>query len=172
MNSHFGFEFGSNCVVGNVDFNANMYQGWNTPRWEEPQGIDHSYWQQPPDTYRYNFHPNACQLNGYGDPFCDNQPPYAYEPYPQHDAQPYSQVPYHQNPPYDPNPYPPYPPPYEPYEPYMEPPPFQHNYSQEPPQYTPSPYSYQDEPTSNYETSFLNNEPSVPPPPFDEASML
>ncbi|XP_052114812.1 extensin-2-like [Arachis duranensis] len=78
---------------GNVDFNGNMYQGWNTPRWEESQGIDHSYWQQPPNTYSYNFPPNACQFNGYGDSFYENQPPpYAYESYPQHDAQPYSQA--------------------------------------------------------------------------------
>ena len=76
----------------------------------------------------YNFPPNAYQSNGCGDPYCDcQQPPtHAYEPPLQNGFEPlYSQAPYHQTPPYDPNPYPPYQPPYEPYEPYMEPSQFQ-----------------------------------------------
>ena len=142
MNSHFGYEFGSNCVIGNVDFNDNMYQGWDHQRWEEPQGIDHSYWQQPPDTYRYNFYPNACQFNGYDDSFCDTQQPpsYAYESHPQHEPQPFSQAFHHQAPPYDP--YPSYNQSSIPYfyghyeqEPLESPQPYQ-DYSQEPPQYS------------------------------------
>ena len=176
MNSHhFGYEFGSNYVVGNGNYNGNMHQGWNNQRWEEPQGIDQPSWQQqPPDSYGYNSHPNAYQSNGCGDPYCDcQQPPlHAYEPPPQHDFEPpYSQAPHHQTPPYGHNPYPPYQPPYETYEPYIEPPPFQHNYSQEPLQYTPSPYPYQDEPTSNYETSSPNNESSFSTPPTMDDSL-
>jgi len=162
MNSHhFGYEFGSNYVVGNGNYNDNMHQGWNNQRWEESQRIDQPSWQQqPPVSYGYNSNPNAYQSNGCGDPYCDCQqpPPHAYEPPPQHDFEPpYSQAPYHQTPHYDPNPYPPYQPPYEPYEPHMEPPPFQHNCSQEPPQYTLAPYLYQNEPPSNY-----NAFPSLP----------
>ena len=138
MNSHlFGYELGSIYVVGN----DNMHQGWNNQRWREPQRIDHPSWKQPPPvSYRYNSNPNAYQSNGWGDPYCDCQqpPPYAYEPPPQHDFEPpYSQAPYHQTPPYYLNPYPPYQPPYEPYEPYTKPPPFQHNYSQELPPFRP-----------------------------------
>ena len=178
MNSHhFGYEFGSNYVVGYENYHEDVHQGWNNQRWEEPQRIDHPSWQQPPpDSYGYNSHPNAYQSNGCGDPYCYSQqpPPYAYEPPPQYNFKlPYSQASYHQPPPYDPNPYPPYPPPYEPYEPYMEPPPFQHNYSQEPPQCTPSPYPYQEEPPSYYKPSLQNNEPSYPPQaPIDDSLTL
>ena len=116
MNSHpFGYESGYNNVAGRRNYNENRHQGWNNQRWEEPQGFDQPSWQQPP-------------------PMDYQQPPrYAYEPFPQNDfGPPYSQAPYHQTSPYDPNPHPPYQPPYEPNEPYTEPPPFQHNYSHEP----------------------------------------
>ncbi|QHN87372.1 uncharacterized protein DS421_16g554510 [Arachis hypogaea] len=155
-----------------------MYHGWNQQRWEEPQGIDHSYRHQPPDTYRYNSHPNACQFNGYGESFYDNQPPpYAYESYPQHDAQPYSQAPFYQAPPYDP--YPSYNQSSIPYfcghyeqEPLESPQPYQ-DYSQEPPQYSSSPYLYQEEPPSYHEPSLQNNKPSYSPQaPIDEPLTL
>ena len=48
MNSHFGYEFGSNYVVGNESFNEDVYQGWDNRRWEEPYAYDESSWQQPP----------------------------------------------------------------------------------------------------------------------------
>ena len=93
MNSHLGYEFGYQHVVGNEDYNEDVYQEWDDQRWEEPYAYDQSSWQQPPDTHRYNSHPSACQFEGYGHSFFDNQvpPPYAYEPYPQHDYQPCSQ---------------------------------------------------------------------------------
>ncbi|RYR34791.1 hypothetical protein Ahy_A10g049821 [Arachis hypogaea] len=156
-----------------------MYQGWNTPRWEEPQGIDHSYWQQPPDTYRYNSHPNACQFNGYDDSSCGTQQPpsYAYESHPQHEPQPFSQAFPYQAPSYDP--YPSYDQSSIPYfydhfeqEPLESPQPYQ-DYSQEPPQCTPSLYPYQEEPPSYYEPSLQNNEPSYSPQaPIDDPLTL
>ena len=129
MNSHlFGYEFGSNYVVGNGSYNENMHQGWDNQRWEEPQAYGQPSWQQPPPTY-YNQEPfqETYQDDGYGEHSFDYQqsPLYAYEPSPQHSFEPpHSQAPFHHSPPYDPNPYPSYQPPYEPYEPYIEPPQF------------------------------------------------
>ena len=107
MNSHFGYECDYNYVVGSGDYNEDVYQGWDNQRWEEPYAYD--------------------QSNGYGESTCDFQepPPYAYDPYPQHNSQPYSQTSSYQPPSYDPNPYPSHQPTFEPYEPYMEPPQYQ-----------------------------------------------
>ncbi|KAL4356817.1 hypothetical protein AHAS_Ahas09G0124600 [Arachis hypogaea] len=174
MNSHpFCYECDYNYVVSNGNCNDNMHQGWNNQRWEESQGIDQPSWQQPSQMYceQEPFY-DAYQDNGYGGPPCDYQqlPPYAYEPPPQYSPQPpYSQVPYHYSPPYDPNPYPPY---QSPYEPYLEPPPFQHQYSQEPPfSYTPPQDFHQFEPPSNYDTLPPNNEHSLLPPPSLDKSL-
>ena len=163
MNSHFGYECSYNYVVGDENYNENVYQGWDNQRWEEPYAYDQSSWQQPPPMH-YEEEPfyDAYQSNGYGESPCDFQepPPYAYESYPQHEPQPHSQAYFQQTPPYDHDPYPPYQPPFEPYEPYMEPQ-FQDYYSQEPPQYTPPPY--QEEPPSYNEPFLQNDEPSHPP---------
>ncbi len=87
MNSHFGYECDYNYVVGDENFNENVYQGWDTQRWEEPYAYDQSSWQQPPPMH-YEQEPfyDAYQSNGYGEFPCDFQepPPYAYEPHPLH----------------------------------------------------------------------------------------
>ena len=138
MSSHPSrFEFGSNVVARNGNYNRNMHQGQNNQRWKEPRGFDQPFRQQPPPRY-HGPRPfqNVCQDNRYGGPPCSYQqaPSYANEPPPQHDfGPPYSQAPFRHSPPYDPNPQPPYQPPYEPYEPYIEPPQFQSNHSQSPP---------------------------------------
>ncbi|QHN96198.1 uncharacterized protein DS421_18g616390 [Arachis hypogaea] len=194
MNSHhFGYEFGSNYVVGDGSFNDSMRQGFGdqgltrvlgdmTTLLTEMRKDQKAFYairavQAPPqhdyssNSYGYNPNPNAFQSNVCDDPYCDGQPQpsYTYEPPPQ-PQQPYSQASYHHSPPYDPSLYTPYQPPYEPY---LEPPPFQHQYSHElqfshiPPQ-----EFHQYEPPSNYNTFSSNNEPSLPPLPSDEASML
>ncbi|XP_072070033.1 uncharacterized protein [Arachis hypogaea] len=142
-----------------------MHQGWDNQKWEEPQAYKQPSWQQPPPTYyeQQPFH-DAYQDNGYGGPLCDNQqpPPYAYEPPLQHSFEPpYSQAPYCQTPPYDPNPYPPY---QLPYEPYLSPPTFQPNYSQEPPpQYIPPPMYVNFQPQDKF---FLPSQPSIGECPY------
>ncbi|KAL4393955.1 hypothetical protein AHAS_Ahas02G0103700 [Arachis hypogaea] len=95
MNSHFGYECSYNYVVGNESFNENVYQEWDNQGWEEPYAYDQSSWQQPPPMH-YEEEPfyDAYQSNGYGESPCDFQEPplYAYESYPQHDHQLYSQA--------------------------------------------------------------------------------
>ena len=171
MNSHpFGYEFGSNYVIGNGSYNEDMQQGWDNQRWEEPQAYGQPPWQQPPPIH-YEEEPffDAYQSNGYGELPCDFQepPPYAYEPYPQHNPQPYSKATFHQPPSYDPHPYLPLQQPYEPYEPHIEPPPSQHHHFQEPP----PPCYYQDEPPQLYENFQPQDEYHFPPqPPMEEYS--
>ncbi|KAL4276090.1 hypothetical protein AHAS_Ahas20G0172400 [Arachis hypogaea] len=122
---------------------------------------------------------DAYQSNGYGDSPCDFQepPPYAYDPYPQHNSQPYSQAPFYQVPLCDP--YPSYNQSSIPYfyghyeqEPLEPPQPYQ-DYYHEPPQYSPSPYPYKEEPPSYHEPSLQNDEPSYPPQaPIDDPLTL
>ncbi|XP_057719874.1 early nodule-specific protein 2-like [Arachis stenosperma] len=171
MNSHpSSFEFGSNCVEGNVNLKDNMHQGWNNQGWEEPQAYGQPSWQQPPPvSYRYNSNSNAYQSNRRGSSCCTcrQPPPHAYGPSHQHDPQPYSQTPFNQIPSHDSYPsydQSPIPHPYDQYEQEpLEPPQSYHDYYQEPPQYTPPPYFEQEEPPF-YDESFLqNDEPSYPP---------
>ncbi|XP_057741328.1 glutenin, low molecular weight subunit-like [Arachis stenosperma] len=125
-----------------------------------------------PDSYGYNPNSNAYQSNVCDDPYCDCQPQssYAYEPPSQYSPPPYSQASYHNSPSYDPNPYPLYQPPYEPY---LEPPPFQHQYSHElQSPHTPPQEFHQYEPPFNYNTLPSNNEPYLPPSPSNKALML
>ncbi|MED6131876.1 hypothetical protein PIB30_014093 [Stylosanthes scabra] len=112
----------------------------------------HVSWNSPP--YQpYDPHYDAYQSNGYGGVCFDYepQPPYPYEPYPQHFSPPQhtQTTPYHQQTsPWDPNSYSPYHQPYEPLEPsHFEPPPF----------YSPSENAYP------YEHSFQS-------PPFNQPS--
>ncbi|KAL4394427.1 hypothetical protein AHAS_Ahas02G0150900 [Arachis hypogaea] len=180
MNSHFGYEFGSNYVVGNESFNEDVYQGWDTQRWEEPYAYDQSSWQQPPPMH-YEEEPfyDAYQSNGYGESPCDFQAPpsYAYESHPQHEPQPFSQAFPYQAPSYDPYPSYDQSPILHPCDHYeqepLEPPQPYQDYSQESPQYTPSPQFYQEEPPSYHEPSLQNNEPSYPPQaPIDDPLTL
>jgi len=133
MSSHpWRFEFGSIVVARNGNYNRNMHQGQNNQRWKEPQGSDQPFRQQHlPQYHRQRPSYNACQNNCYGGPFRNNQHPpncYSQEPFrgayqddryggppsytydlpPQYSFEPpYSQAPYKQTPPDDPNPYPP-----------------------------------------------------------------
>ncbi|KAL4373994.1 hypothetical protein AHAS_Ahas05G0137400 [Arachis hypogaea] len=143
MNSHFGYEFGSNYVVGDGSYNGDMHQGFGNQGWEESQAYEQSSWQQPPpNSYGYNLDPNAYQSNVCDNPHCGCQPQssHAYELPSQHSFPPYSQALPYQAPLYDP---------YLPYdqssisysydhyeqEP-IEPPQPYHDYYQEPPQYS------------------------------------
>ena len=68
MNSHFGYECSYNYVVGDEDYNENVYQRWDTQRWEEPYAYDQSSWQQPPPIdYEQESFFDAYQSNGHGE---------------------------------------------------------------------------------------------------------
>ncbi|MED6221978.1 hypothetical protein PIB30_060023 [Stylosanthes scabra] len=146
-------------VVGDCDFNDGAHQGMDYPIMGEPYVYDQqpsSWHQSHPPYYECDQPYGAYQPNGYGDVYHDcepPQPPYSYDPYPQHSQLQYSQTtPYHQQmTSWDPNSYPPYHQPYEPLEPsHFKPPPsyppsedaylYEHS-SQSPPFNQPSSFS-------------------------------
>ncbi|MED6161517.1 hypothetical protein PIB30_061510 [Stylosanthes scabra] len=144
-------------VVSDCDFNDIVHQGMDYPMMVEPYVYEQqpsSWHQSPPPYYECDQPYGAYQPNGYGDAYHDCeplQPPYLYEPHPQHFSPPqYSQTTsYHQQtPPWDPNSYPPYHQPYEPIEP---------SHFEPPPSYPPSKNAYP------YERSFQS-------PPFNQPS--